>query len=129
MQLKKILIMGDEEDSLTYFSAFFANEGFFVISASNKENVVQKVLSEKPDIITLDISRSQKYGLKALREIQNSKDTCEIPVVITTAVASDFKRLIRDRKQLHMPEGFFEKPIDRDLLLNKVKELLELNAT
>lgn len=129
MQLKKILIMGDEEDSLTYFSAFFANEGFFVISASNKENVVQKILSEKPDIITLDISRSQKYGLKALREIQNSKDTCEIPVVITTAVASDFKRLIRDRKQLHMPEGFFEKPIDRDLLLNKVKELLELNAT
>ena len=129
MQLKKILIMGDEEDSLTYFSAFFANEGFFVISASNKENVVQKVLSEKPDIITLDISRSQKYGLKALREIQNSKDTCEIPVVITTAVASDFKRLIRDRKQLHMPEGFFEKPINRDLLLNKVKELLELNAT
>ena len=129
MQLKKILIMGDEEDSLTYFSAFFANEGFFVISASNKGNVVQKILSEEPDIITLDISRSQKYGLKALDEIQNNKGTCKIPVIITTAVASDFKQLIGGRKQVHKPEGFFEKPIDRDLLLKKVKELLQLNAT
>ena len=85
---------------------------------------VQKALLEKPDIITLDISMPEESGVKALRELQNNKTTKNIPIIIITGVASDFKRFITSRKQVHMPEGYFEKPVDRDLLLKSVNELL-----
>ncbi len=122
---KKILIIDDEEDVLTYLTAFFTDNDFYVISAPNGKEGVQKALSGKPDIITLDISMPEESGIKALRELQNNKDTKDIPIIIITGVQSDFKRFISARKQVHMPEGYFEKPVDRDLLLKKVKEVLK----
>ena len=123
---KKILIIDDEEDILAYLSTFFTDNNFEVISALNGKDGVKKALSEKPDIITLDISMPEESGVKALRELQNNSFTKNTPIIIITGVASDFKRFITDRKQVHMPEGYFEKPIDRELLLSKVKELLKL---
>jgi DNA-binding response OmpR family regulator len=123
---KKILIIDDEEDILTYLVTFFTDNNFEVITALNGKDGVKKALSEKPDIITLDISMPEESGVKALRELQNNSFTRNTPIIIITGVASDFKRFITDRKQVHMPEGYFEKPIDRELLLSKVKELLKL---
>ena len=122
--LKKILIIDDEEDVLTYLSAFFVDNDYYVISAPDGKEGIKKALSEKPDVITLDISMPEESGVKALRELQNNENTKNIPVIIITGVTSDFKRFIRARKQVHIPEGYFEKPINRELLLKKVNELI-----
>lgn len=121
---KKILIIDDEEDVLTYLSAFFVDNDYYVISAPDGKEGIKKALSEKPDVITLDISMPEESGVKALRELQNNENTKNIPVIIITGVTSDFKRFIRARKQVHIPEGYFEKPINRELLLKKVNELI-----
>jgi two-component system, OmpR family, alkaline phosphatase synthesis response regulator PhoP len=123
---KKILIIDDEEDILTYLSAFFKDNDYDVITAVNGKEGVSRALSEKPDVITLDISMPEESGVKALSELQNNSITNDIPIIIITGVASDFKRFISDRKQVHMPEGYFEKPIDRNLLLEKVNQLLKV---
>ena len=125
-ELKKILIIDDEEDVTTYLKTFFADNGFNVISASNGKKGVQKAISEKPDLITLDVSMPEESGVKALRDLQSNEVTKNIPVIMVTGVSSDFKRFIESRKQVHSPEGYFEKPIDRDELLNKIKELLSM---
>jgi len=121
---KKILIIDDEQDILVYLSTFFTDNNFQVISAHDGKEGIQKALSENPDIITLDISMPEESGIKALRELQNNEHTNNIPVIIITGVASDFKRFIKSHKQIHMPEGYFEKPIDTDLVLREVKKLL-----
>ena len=123
-ELKKILIIDDEEDVITYLSTFFTDNGFSAISAVDGKEGVQKAVVEKPDIITLDISMPEESGVKALRDLQNNEVTKNIPVIIVTGVSTDIKRFIESRKQVHPPEGFFEKPIDRDKLLEKVKELI-----
>ena len=126
--IKKILILDDEEDILLYLAAFFKDKKFGVITASNGKEGFEKALAEHPDIITLDISMPEESGIKALRELQNNPSTKNTPVIIITGVASDFKRFLADRRQVHIPEGYFEKPIDRDLLLEKVNELLNISA-
>jgi CheY-like chemotaxis protein len=123
---KKILIIDDEEDVRTYLSTFFSDNGLNAISAVDGKEGVQKAIEEKPDIITLDVSMPEESGVKALRELQNNEGTKNIPVIIVTGVSADIKRFIESRKQVHPPEGFFEKPIDRDKLLKKVKELLKI---
>jgi len=123
---KKILIIDDEEDVITYLSTFFTDNGFSAISAVDGKEGVQKAVAEKPDIITLDISMPEESGVKALRDLQSNEVTKKIPVIIVTGVSTDIKRFIESRKQVHPPEGFFEKPIDRDALLMRVKELLNL---
>ncbi len=121
---KKILIIDDEEDVVTYLTTFFQDNGFRAISASDGKAGVQKAISEKPDVITLDVSMPEESGVRALRDLQTHEATKNIPVIIVTGVSSDFKKFIETRKQVHPPEGYFEKPIDRNKLLEKVKELL-----
>lgn len=123
---KKILIIDDEEDVVTYLSAFFTDNGFNIITAVNGKDGVEKAKSEKPDIITLDISMPEESGVKALRNLQHNESTKNTPIIIVTGVSIDMKRFIETRKQVHPPEGYFEKPIDREALLKKIKELLKL---
>jgi len=123
---KKILIIDDEEDVVTYLSAFFADNGFETISAINGKDGFEKAKSEKPDIITLDVSMPEESGVKALRDLQNNESTKNTPIIMVTGVSTDMKRFIETRKQVHPPEGYFEKPIDREALLKKIKELLKL---
>jgi DNA-binding response OmpR family regulator len=123
---KKILIIDDEEDVVTYLSAFFTDNGFEAISAINGKEGFEKAKSEKPDIITLDVSMPEESGVKALRDLQNNESTKNTPIIMVTGVSIDMKRFIETRKQVHPPEGYFEKPIDREALLKKIKELLKL---
>ena len=124
---KKILIVDDEEDVRRYLGTFFKDNGFLAITAVDGKEGVQKAADEKPDLITLDVSMPEESGVRALRDIQNNEVTKDIPVIIITGVSLDFKRFIETRKQVHPPEGYFEKPVDRDELLKKVKELLDQN--
>lgn len=125
-EAKKILIIDDETDVITYLTTFFDDNGFNTISAVNGKDGVKRAVEENPDIITLDVSMPEESGVKALRELQENEVTKNTPVILVTGVSLDFKRFIETRKQVHAPEGYFEKPIDRDKLLEKVKELLKI---
>jgi response regulator RpfG family c-di-GMP phosphodiesterase len=66
----------------------------------------------------------EESGVRMFRDLQADPDTASIPVVIVTGVTHDFKRFIETRKNLRPPDGYFEKPIDRQQLLAKVEEIL-----
>lgn len=121
---KKILIVEDELDQRTWLEAFFTDNGYETITAENGQIGFEKVKSEKPDLITLDISMDNESGIKMFRNVQESPDTDKIPVIMITGVSPEFKTFIEKRKQVHPPAGYFEKPVDRDALLQKVKELI-----
>jgi DNA-binding response OmpR family regulator len=121
---KKILIIDDEEDVITYLSTFLTDNGYDTISAMNGREGVKKAIEEKPDLITLDVSMPEESGVKALKELQTGEVTKNTPIIMVTGVSTDIKRFIGSSRQVHPPEAFFEKPIDRDALLEKVKELI-----
>jgi len=121
---KKILIVDDESDVIEWMTAFFEDNGYATISASNGADAFAKAKSEKPNLVTLDISMDQESGMRALKNLQSTEETKDIPIIICTGVSPDLKRFIDRTKQLSTPAAFLEKPIDRDALLNKVRELI-----
>ena len=121
---KKILIVDDEPDVLTYLTTLFQDNGYDVITAINGKECTEKAKSEKPDLITLDITMPEESGVRAFKELQDDNNTSNIPVVIITGISSEFRQFISTRKQVKPPVAYFEKPIDRELLLSKVKELI-----
>jgi DNA-binding response OmpR family regulator len=123
---RKILIVDDEPDVVTYLETFFNDHGFTTITAQDGKVGFAKAQTEHPDLITLDISMPEESGVKMYRQLQGDPSTKEIPVIIVTGISSDFERFIRSRKQVRPPEGYFEKPIDNEELLKKVQEILGL---
>jgi CheY-like chemotaxis protein len=121
---RKILIIDDEPDVITYLETFFNDHGFVTIAAPDGKVGFAKAKAERPDLITLDISMPEESGVKMFRQLQDDPATKDIPVIIVTGISSDFERFIRSRKQVHPPDGYFEKPIDKEALLKKIQEIL-----
>lgn len=121
---KKILVIDDEPDVVTYLTAFFEDNGFDVISAPNGKAGFEKAKAEKPDLITLDITMPEESGVRCYRELLDEQSTKNIPIIIVTGVTVEFKRFIESRKQVKAPDAYFEKPIDREKLLEEVRRLL-----
>jgi len=122
--MKKILVVDDEPDMVEWLTTFFQDNGYGTSFAYDGFSGFEKVKSEKPDLITLDISMEKESGIKMYRKLHEDKETSKIPVVMLTGVSADFKRFISTRSQVPPPQAYFEKPVDRDELLKKVRELI-----
>ena len=121
---KKILIVEDEPDMVEWLTAFFEDNGYATLSASDGFAGFEKAEAEQPDLITLDITMDKESGVKMYRKLHESEKASDIPVIMITGISSDFKKFIESRKQVNPPAAYFEKPVDRDELLKKVQELI-----
>ena len=75
---KKILIVEDEISLINVLYDKFTKEGFSVTKAKNGKEGLAVALSDKPDLILLDIDLPVMDGmamLKELREHESGKDT------------------------------------------------------
>ena len=51
----KLVVADDEPDQLTYLATVFEDHGATVLTATNGDEALAMVLSEKPDLLTLDL--------------------------------------------------------------------------
>jgi CheY-like chemotaxis protein len=121
---RTILVVEDEPDQIAYLDALFKDQGFAVITAANGREGFEKAKSQRPDLITLDISMPEESGVRMFRDLQGDPATSDIPVIVITGITHDFKRFIETRKQVRPPQGYFDKPLDREKLLARIHELL-----
>lgn len=121
---KRILVVDDEPDTVTFLTTFLQDNGFEVTSAYDGKQCLKKAKEEQPDLITLDITMPEESGVRAFRNIRETEETKDIPVIIITGVSTDFKKFIHTRKHIEPPEGYMEKPIDQSELLAKINEIL-----
>ena len=130
---KRILVVDDEDDVITYLTAFLTDAGYAVDSARNGQQAMDAVQASKPDLITLDITMPEKSGVRFYREMREHPDLASVPIVIITGVTNPlagpggekgFEQFISSRKQVPPPDAYFEKPIDREEVVAKIGELL-----
>lgn len=87
MDKKKILVVDDEPDFVSMIKMRLESSGYEVITSSNGKEGLEKVDSEKPDVVFLDILMPELNGLEALKRIkQKNKD---LPVYIITAFSNE----------------------------------------
>lgn len=119
---KTILVIDDEPDALDYLSSLLEDNGYAVVTAEDGEDGLNKVKQSPPDLITLDITMPEKSGVRFYREMRESDQFKGIPIIMVTGVSGDFERFISTRKNVPPPEGYVQKPIDRDKVLELVKK-------
>ena len=121
---RKVLVVDDEPDVVTYLATVLRDHGYETLEASNGEEALQVVLRDKPDLVTLDITMPEMSGVRAYRVMKEDPALKRIPVIIVTGISHDFKQFISTRPQVPPPEGYLEKPVKPEDLLAEVKRLL-----
>jgi CheY-like chemotaxis protein len=123
-ETKRILIVEDEQDILAYFEAIFQDNGYDTVSAKDGIEGFELAKSEKPDLITLDITMPMQSGLKLYRQFKDHPELKNIPVIIITAHDDFLGIFIDDLKEYAPPESIFYKPIDPRRILKLIAEIL-----
>ncbi|MEA2030721.1 MAG: response regulator transcription factor [candidate division Zixibacteria bacterium] len=87
--MKKVLIVEDEKDIHELIVYNLKQEGYELISAFNGAEAFEKAISERPDLILLDIMLPIMNGLDVCRELKSNDKTAHIPIVMLTAKNED----------------------------------------
>ena len=123
----KILLAEDDEYNKIVIKGYLENQNIMIIYASDGEEAVQKAISEKPDIILMDIQMPIINGFIALQKIRKISELQNVPIIALTAwaMAQDVEKI----KTLF--SGYLIKPVSKNSLINELIKFIpyELNPT
>jgi CheY-like chemotaxis protein len=120
---KRILIIDDEQDMQIYLATLFKKVGYETSVAHDGEQGLQMAREFRPHLITLDLLMPKQSGVLAYEALRASPDTRTTPVVVITGMEHS-EELTSSSAALPPPEAVFDKPIDRDALLETVETLI-----
>ncbi len=118
----KILLVEDNEMNRDMLSRRLIRRGYEVVIAEDGQQGVEMAVSEKPDLILMDMSLPVLDGWGATKQLKASDEMRSIPVIALTAHA-----MAQDREKALAAgcDDYDTKPIELPRLLEKIEKLLE----
>lgn len=119
--MKKILVVEDNEKNRYLICYIIEKMGHMPITAVTGEEGVALAAREHPDLILMDIQLPGIDGLEATQRIRASKESVSIPIIAVTSYA-----MSGDRERLLAAgcNGYIEKPINPDTIMDELKVYL-----
>lgn len=116
-----VLIIEDNPDNLRTARALLADD-YELIETMDGETAVNLAKKHQPDIILSDIALPGMDGIAVLAAIREDKSLSATPVIAVTASA-----MKGDRETIlaHGFDGYISKPIDAELLIKALREVLD----
>lgn len=123
--MAKILLVEDNEMNRDMLSRRLTRNGYEVSIATDGQQGVDMALSERPDIILMDMSLPVIDGWEATRRIKANDATRGVPVIALTAhaMAGD-----REKAMEVGCDDYDTKPVEITRLLGKIAALLATRA-
>ncbi|MHC4260874.1 MAG: response regulator [Planctomycetota bacterium] len=124
----KILIVDDDPDFVKTLAVVLEGAHYVVVTASDREEGLEKVRTDRPDLIILDVMMSTwQDGFEMSRELKKDPELKDIPILMLTAVEErsgiGFKSTAGEPTWLPV-NGFLDKPVEPRVLLAEVERLL-----
>lgn len=117
----RILIVDDTPLNIKLLEAKLARDYYIVSAAENGREALEKVATEKPDLILLDVMMPEMDGFETCRRLKANPATAHIPVVIITALSDVADRV---RGLAAGADDFLGKPINDLALMARIRSLL-----
>ena len=132
MANEKILIVDDDDDIVFSMRLPLEAAGYRVFRAASSQEGLRKVKEIHPDLILLDVMMdSTTAGFQVSLMLRSQDPDSEyaaykkIPIIMITAIHTTTPlRFAPDSDYLPV-DAFIEKPIEPDVLLDKVREHLD----
>jgi signal transduction histidine kinase/DNA-binding response OmpR family regulator len=118
----RVLVVEDDPNAYELIASALGSAGFMSIRARHGDEAVRIARESHPAAVTLDLVLPGMDGWEVLKRLKNHDDTRSIPVVIISMV---------DNRDLGMALGaddYFVKPVDRERLLERLREITKLRA-
>ena len=124
--MARILLVEDNEMNRDMLSRRLIRNGYEVFYANDGQQGVNMALSERPDLILMDMSLPVLDGWEATRRLKANDATRRIPVIALTAhaMAGDREKAIEVGC-----DDYDTKPVEISRLVRKITALLKPEVT
>ena len=143
----EVLIVEDSEENLIFVAQVLEDHGYSFRVAKNGKEAVTALSEKRPDLVLLDLMMPRKSGVHVYREMKKDPDLAGIPIIVITGaseatgvdirsgertpsdsygddVARGVGSFIHDNVKDLEVDGLMEKPIEPQLLIDKIRALL-----
>ena len=124
MAKEHILIVDDEEDILELLRVNLLREGYMTTGATTGEIAVEKALTEKIDLIILDLMLPGIDGFSITKKLKGNRKTKDIPIIMLTAKGDEAD--IVTGLELGA-DDYVTKPFSPKILIARVRTALRRN--
>lgn len=118
MGRQRIMVVEDEADTVYLLKNILRMAGFNVMSASGGEEALQKISSQEPDLILLDLMMPDMDGWETFAYIRKMTD---IPVVFISALSAK-EHVIKGLRT--GVDDYITKPFHNEEVVERVKAVL-----
>jgi signal transduction histidine kinase len=124
--MSRILIVDDVELNRYIRGEILRQAGYVGLHAATGAEALEKCITEKPDLVLLDIHLPDVNGFEVCRRIKANPETASVIVMQISASAVELKDALNGLNG--GADDFLLEPIEPDLLVAKVRSLLRLRT-
>ncbi len=119
--MAKILVVDDVQVDLDRLSDIARSLGHNVITAMDGEEALNKIVSERPDLVLLDVVMPKKNGFQVCREMRGMPDVGDTKVIMITSKASESDKFYGLKQGAN---EYLGKPFDDEKLAKLIKKFV-----
>ncbi len=116
--MAKVMVVDDAYSELKLMESILKSAGHEVVSLMDGEALEEKLSSERPDVLLLDIVMPKRNGYEILRALRKDARTKTTPVVLVSSKNQESDRAWGKRQGA---DEYLGKPFTSDQLLGMVK--------
>ena len=117
----KLLLADDSVTIQRVIELTFAEEDITVIAVGDGRQAIDRVQSDRPDIVLADVGMPERDGYEVAAFIKGSPDLAHIPVLLLTGA---FEPIDEGRAQAAGCDGVLVKPFEPQMVISRVKDLI-----
>jgi two-component system, OmpR family, alkaline phosphatase synthesis response regulator PhoP len=119
----KIIVADDDQALSRTLSWILKENGYDVLTVPGGEHLFDHLQSEPFDLLLLDIMMPKVSGFEVCKRLKSDPKFADTPILMVTSLheAADIDRGVEAGA-----DDFLSKPIHRQVLLHRVKKLLEV---
>lgn len=118
----KLLLADDSVTIQRVIELTFADEDIQVISVGDGEQAIERIESERPDIVLADVAMPGRDGYEVTAHVKGAPHLAHVPVLLLTGA---FEPVDEDRARDAGCDGVLSKPFEPQTVINRVRDLLQ----
>jgi class 3 adenylate cyclase len=122
----RVLIVDDDPDMVAFLGRLLSREGLKVDAEYDGAAALAHIAASPPDMILLDVMMPGMTGFEVCERVKSDPATALIPVILVTALEDHASRV---RGIDTGADDFLSKPVNREELVARVKNLRRLHQT
>ena len=120
-----ILLVDDREENLLTLKRVLDRPNLTILTATSGHAALSILIDHPVALILMDVLMPEMDGFETAELIRGNPETCRIPIIFITAVQPDTQHIF---KGYHAGAvDYLSKPLNSDVLIQKVKVFLELH--